>query len=258
MRHSNLGHASSTRTGLFGDYPYLNHKLIVCSLYATENQRSVGNRTGSGAFWPQRVPGTAVLGVSRGDPVGETAAGPRSGPLTGPSGARWGKMGQLSMPAAGDPSGRLVRAKLLTNQEEYDPRATTSGSRPISRVLSWATIHLGRASPRASSDLPGSLREPRVRARRPACFPIWSCSRWGFPCRRVLPPTRCALTAPFHPYRRRIAAALRRSALCCTFRGLAPPRRYLAPCSMEPGLSSAKIRSGCLADSRAQYTGRAG
>ena len=32
--------------------------------------------------------------------------------------------------------------------------------------------------------------------------------------------------------------ALRRSALCCTFRRLTPPRRYLALCSMEPGLSS--------------------
>ena len=30
------------------------------------------------------------------------------------------------------------------------------GSRPISRVLSGTAIHLGRASPRASSDLPGS------------------------------------------------------------------------------------------------------
>ena len=34
-----------------------------------------------------------------------------------------------------------------------------------------------------------------------ACSPIWSCSGRGLPCRRVLPPTRCALTAPFHPYR---------------------------------------------------------
>ena len=30
----------------------------------------------------------------------------------------------------------------------------------------------------------------------------------------------------------------RRFALCCTGRRLAPPRRYLAPCPMEPGLSS--------------------
>jgi len=56
----------------------------------------------------------------------------------------------------------------------------------------------------------------------------------------LLPRPRCALTAPFHPYRlpRREPRELRRSALCCTFRGLAPPRRYLAPDPPEPGLSS--------------------
>ena len=32
--------------------------------------------------------------------------------------------------------------------------------------------------------------------------------------------------------------AHRRFAFCCTFRGLAPPRRYLAPRPLEPGLSS--------------------
>ena len=30
----------------------------------------------------------------------------------------------------------------------------------------------------------------------------------------------------------------RRSTLCCTFRRFTPPRRYLAPCPMKPGLSS--------------------
>ena len=35
---------------------------------------------------------------------------------------------------------------------------------------------------------------------------------------------------------------LRRFALCCTFRGLAPPRRYLAPDPPEPGLSSILLR----------------
>ena len=29
---------------------------------------------------------------------------------------------------------------------------------------------------------------------------------------------------------------------CCTFRRLAPPRHYLAPCPVEPGLSSAPLR----------------
>ena len=73
--------------------------------------------------------------------------------------------------------------------------------------------------------------------------PIWSCSGRGLPCHRVLPPARCALTAPFHPYRPhpnppplagegRVGG--RRFTFCCTFRGLAPPRRYLAPCPGSP------------------------
>lgn len=54
----------------------------------------------------------------------------------------------------------------------------------------------------------------------------------------------------------------RRFALCCTGRGF-PPRRYLAPCPMEPGLSSpppvspkGRRRSGdCLVSFGAQYRG---
>jgi len=151
---------------------------------------------------------------------------------------RWDEVG----PPGGSrphPADRRAAARLALTADELC-EVQRSGSRPISRVLSWTTIHLGLASPRASSDLPGNSCGPQVRARKPACFPIWSCSRWGLPCRRMLPPTRCALTAPFHPCRHCIAAALGRSALCCTFRGLAPPRRYLAPCPVEPGLSSAK------------------
>ena len=67
-------------------------------------------------------------------------------------------------------------------------------SRPISRVLSRAVIPLRCASPRTCSDLPGSSCGLTQRS------PIRSCSKWGLPCRRVLPPARCALTAPFHPY----------------------------------------------------------
>src|SRR5215472_11787144 len=114
-------------------------------------------------------------------------------------------------------------------------------SRPVSRVLSRAIIPLGSTSPWTSSGLPGSARGSALRAavEGARCFPIWPCSRWGLPCRRVLPPTRCALTAPFHPCRSR--EGLGRSALCCTFRGLAPPRRYLAPDPPEPGLSSTPV-----------------
>jgi len=57
-----------------------------------------------------------------------------------------------------------------------------------------ATISLGRALPRASSNLPGT------RARRAtSSSPIWSCSGWGLPSRRRRRLRWCALTAPFHP-----------------------------------------------------------
>ncbi len=125
-----------------------------------------------------------------------------------------------------------------------------SGSRPVSRVLSGTVIHLGRTSPYASSDLPGSTRGPRAAAR--GCMPPYLVLlRVGFTLPLLLPPARCALTAPFHPYlpsRRRG----RRYLFCGTFRGLAPPRRYLAPCPMEPGLSSLAMKGerDCPADSQ--------
>jgi hypothetical protein len=85
----------------------------------------------------------------------------------------------------------------------------------------------------------GGLKQPTRKRRGPRhCFPIWSCSRWGLPSHSVLPRVRCALTAPFHPYRSRPFSPDRRYIFCCTFRRLAPPRRYLAPCPVEPGLSS--------------------
>ena len=121
----------------------------------------------------------------------------------------------------------------------------------ISRVLSGTIIHLGQPSPTASSNLPGS---PLGTGGGPKPYsPIWSCSRRGLPCRELLPVARCALTAPFHPYR----LGSRRYIFCGTFHGLTPPRRYLAPCPKEPGLSSARPRhsqrlSGQLLLSRVQ------
>ena len=63
----------------------------------------------------------------------------------------------------------------------------------------------------------------------------------GGVCRAgLLPDSRCALTAPFHPCL--IPCGPSAVSFCCTFRQLAPPRRYLAPCPVEPGLSSAFLR----------------
>jgi hypothetical protein len=112
-------------------------------------------------------------------------------------------------------------------------------------------------------------RPTRERARAARChrnvsssgpFPYLVLLRAGFAVPRLLPGARCALTAPFHPCQPRANPMLRRFAFCCTFRGLAPPRRYLAPYPMEPGLSSPATerdesrpepRGDCLADSRA-------
>src|SRR5690606_37997277 len=86
-----------------------------------------------------------------------------------------------------------------------------------------------------------TLEQPtRTRRGQRHEVPIWSCSRWGLPCRSV---ARLAVRSyrTVSPLPRIPGGTVRRSALCCTFRRLAPPRRYLAPCPVEPGLSSAPV-----------------
>ena len=84
------------------------------------------------------------------------------------------------------------------------------GSRPVSRVLSWATIPLGCTSPCTSSDLPGNARGPRAAGRsklRPTRSPIWPCSGRGLPCRAcyqargALLPHRFTLASPRRTWR---------------------------------------------------------
>ena len=104
-------------------------------------------------------------------------------------------------------------------------------NRPVSRVLSRTVIHLRRLSPDACSDL------PRSRADHTLCPSIWSCSGRGLPCRRC-----CQRRGALLPHLFTLAGSRRRErrrfVFCGTFRRLAPPRRYLAPCPVEPGLSS--------------------
>src|SRR5690606_32437535 len=57
------------------------------------------------------------------------------------------------------------------------------------------------------------------------------------PCHGLLPAARCALTAPFHPYLIPLARAIGGLLSVALVVGF-PPRRYLAPCPVEPGLSS--------------------
>ena len=115
------------------------------------------------------------------------------------------------------------------------------GSRPVSRVLSRTAIPLRCASPRTCSDLPGSSCGLTQRS------PIRSCSKWGLPCRRVLPPARCALTAPFHPYLPLPAGGIFSVALSV---GSRPPGVTWHPAHGARTFLQGVTPSGCPADSR--------
>jgi len=89
----------------------------------------------------------------------------------------------------------------------------------ISRILfpedRAVIIHLGRRSPAASSDLPGSIGRAILKR-----FPIRSCSGWGLPGFPCCHENRWALTSPFHPYLQKTGGGLLSVALSL---GLPPP-----------------------------------
>jgi len=115
----------------------------------------------------------------------------------------------------------------------------------ISRVLSRAIIHLGQPSPAASSDLPGSPLGTGGAALA-AHSPIWSCSGRGLPCRKLLPVARCALTAPFHPYRARPGGIFS----VALSMGSRPPGVTWRPVRRSPDFPLQRQRcSDCFADS---------
>jgi hypothetical protein len=69
----------------------------------------------------------------------------------------------------------------------------------------------------------------------------------GFSSIPIHTGTWCALTAPFHPCLCPPKADHRRYGFCGTFRRLATPGRYPAPCPLESGLSSPIDRGDHLA-----------
>jgi len=78
-------------------------------------------------------------------------------------------------------------------------------------------IHLGRLLPDASRDTPERQRTNTLGTLSP--WPSFSILHpVGFTVPSLLPGTRCALTAPFHPY----LSKLRRFAFCGTFPRVAP------------------------------------
>ena len=103
--------------------------------------------------------------------------------------------------------------------------------------------HLSR-----TTGCPASLAAyPELDRGGPPLAPYLALLPVGFVVPSLSPAARWALTPPFHPClcgRSRH----RRSVLCDTFRRLAAPGRYPAPCPVEPGLSS--NRTSRLARSR--------
>src|SRR5690625_1412779 len=111
------------------------------------------------------------------------------------------------------------------------------GSRPVSRVLSRTVIHLGRLSPAVSSGLPGCGAGRAVAS----LFGLAS----GGVCRAAAVASRavrsCRTLSPL-PVSLPTTGGLLSVALCVKSPGAcgagALPRRYLAPCHVQPGLSS--------------------
>jgi len=132
--------------------------------------------------------------------------------------------------------------------QQYEPEippvvgtvATNKEAEPADKPGSVVGSHSSRPCVTAG------LQQPTRRHRGSRhCLPIWSCSRWGLPCRPVARlavrsyRTISPLPDPGTPKNARPSAV----SFCCTVRRLAPPRRYLAPYPVEPGLSSA---SSCM------------
>ena len=95
-------------------------------------------------------------------------------------------------------------------------------------------------------------------------IPIWSCFWWGLPCRELLPDTRCALTAPFHPYLIPLAWAIGGLLSVALVVGCYTPQALpgTLPYGARTFLPSARLprkgrrRSGdCLVSFGAQYRG---
>jgi hypothetical protein len=133
---------------------------------------------------------------------------------------------------------------------------SNSAKGPISRILFYAVIPLGAASPRTLiSDLPGSFGNcssrlgasgryaMRVQLFTRISLPIWSCSVWGLPCLRPYGRSGALLPHLFTLTLRICLAANPRGGIFSVALAVyeflrSHPGRYPAHCPAEFGLSS--------------------
>ena len=136
-----------------------------------------------------------------------------------------------------------IKASRPPLQAEPARNEKFSASRPVSRVLYGGagfppframTIPLGRLSPAASCDQPGRRPGDGMRAFA-FCRPYSVLLPAGLAMPPALPRERCALTAPFHPYRDERGGLLS----VALSLGSPPPDVIRRRVSVEPGLSSA-------------------
>ena len=144
---------------------------------------------------------------------------------------------QVRRPARPKTPARPAYGRRQTGDER---RMKKKRSRPVSRVLSGTIIPLGAASPRRSSNLPGRrVGHALCLSARPSLF--------GLAPDGVFRAVAVASDAvrsyrTFSPLPVPGCPGHRRFVLCGTFRRLTAPRRYLASCPAEPGLSSPILR----------------
>ena len=111
---------------------------------------------------------------------------------------------------------------------------------PISRVL-FPSLRTGDGYSSGTAVASRLARPTRTASRKPLkCHPYLVLLPVGFTVPPPLPETRCALTAPFHPYSDRSQSGLLSVALSL---GSPPPGVTWHRASVEPGLSSPPKRS---------------
>ena len=255
MGHSNLAADGVVAVQHPHAYRHRNQLLTECSLQEPQNCQGVGFRRRTPGFRRIGVSGEHRMPTIRACTVGcEPDAGPGTAPTAGDP-AGWDEVGRprATRPAAG------WRRRLLTSASRPDLEKRESADKPGSVVdnhpsgtrvaarLERPTRKLLRAAGtgREARVFPylvllqvgfavppnvatGAVRSYRTLSPLPSGCPTrWRC--WGHLGRTCGPASAIGSSS-----------RLGRSALCCTFRGLAPPRRYLAPCPVEPGLSSAQ------------------
>ena len=139
---------------------------------------------------------------------------------------------------------------LSFTQKESRPAAgfsrggpSTYSSQPVSRVLSRA--FRPRDGHSSGTRVTARLKLPTRTRRGPRhSVPIRHCSGWGLADQRVAArPVRSYRTISPLPVDPALAGPHRRCLFCSTFRRVAPPSCYEAPCPMELGLSSKPSRA---------------